>query len=69
MQPVLDDQSSMDAAEDRLLQSVSAFVESRGGFPYMVGGVDLLVLSRQHFCVLVHCEGHAPPLPGAPADG
>lgn len=63
------DQTMMDAADDGLLESVRTFVESRGGITESVGGIELVLISTRKFSVLVHCEGFAPPLPGAPADG
>lgn len=63
------DQTMLDAADDKLLECVRAFVEARGGVPESVGGVELVLVSARRFAVLVHCEGFAPPLPGAPADG
>jgi hypothetical protein len=69
MQPVLEDESAMDAAADALLLSAKDFVESHGGVPYIVGGIDFHEISDQHFCVRIHCIGYAPPVPGTPADG
>lgn len=65
----IDNQTTLDAADDSLLESVRAFIEARGGITESVGGVDLVVMSARKFAVLVHCEGFAPPLPGAKADG
>lgn len=63
------DQSMLDEADDALLKSVRTFIEARGGFTESVGGVELVVVSTRKFAVLVHCEGFAPPMPGAPANG
>lgn len=67
--PDVVDQSVLDAADELLLEAVHAFVEAHGGVPERVGGVDLVHVSTRKFYVLVHCEGFAPPLPGAPANG
>lgn len=66
---MIETQTTLDVADDTLLESVRAFIEARGGMTESVGGVDLVVVSARRFAVLVHCEGFAPPLPGAPADG
>lgn len=59
----------IDAADDKLLECVRTFVESRGGLTESVGGVELVLVSKGRFCLLVHCEGFPPRLPGALADG
>jgi hypothetical protein len=63
------DQKMIADASDLLLDTVRVFVEAHGGIPESVGGVDVVHVSARKFCVLVHCEGFAPPLPGEPADG
>ena len=62
------DQAAVEQVDDLLLDTVRSFVEAHGGLPEVVGGVELLLISDRKYCVCVHVEGVAPPLPGAPAD-
>jgi len=62
-------QSVLDVADDHLLECVRSMVEARGGIAERVGGVELVLLSKYRFDLIVHCEGFPPPMPGAPTDG
>lgn len=62
-------QTMLDAADDALLDSARMVVEARGGVAERIGGVELVLISKHRFDLIVHCEGFPPPLPGAPADG
>jgi hypothetical protein len=62
-------QAMLDTADENLLACVRTVVEARGGIAERVGGVELVLLSKYRFDLIVHCEGFPPPPPGAPADG
>jgi hypothetical protein len=63
------DQTTLDSADDALLECVRSVVDARGGVAERIGGVELVLISKHRFDLIVHCEGFPPPLPGAPADG
>jgi hypothetical protein len=62
-------QAMLDIADDHLLECVRTVVEARGGIAERVGGVELVIITKYRFDLIVHCEGFPPPLPGAQADG
>jgi hypothetical protein len=62
------DQAAVDQIDDLMLDTVRYFVEAHGGVPAVVGGIQLLQVSERRYCICIHVEGFAPPLPGAPAD-
>jgi hypothetical protein len=62
-------QAMLDMVDDHLLECVRGVVEARGGIAQRVGGVELVLISKYRFDLIVHCEGFPPPPPGAQADG